>query len=79
MGRTSRSSVQGLDLVLALATLTIASIALRAGHWVAVTGVGIPAPTLAQIDYGVNIGFQIGLIAAAISSACQWPWPIAPW
>jgi hypothetical protein len=47
----------------------IAVVALGAGHWVTVSGVQLPPAALAGVDRGVNIGFQIGLIAVIFASA----------
>ena len=68
-GKADRSSVHGLDLVRDVVALVIALIALRASHWIEVSGVGIPAQTLAEIAHGVNIGLQVALIVAAVAAA----------
>ena len=65
-----RPYVQALSLMEHLAALVISLVALRAGHWVDVSGGGLPAGALAKIDLGVNIGLQVGLIATAVTAGC---------
>jgi hypothetical protein len=61
--RTGRGRLgHGLDLALQLGFLIVSIVALRAGHWIVVGGIGMPAPALAALDHGVNIGLQITLI-----------------
>lgn len=69
-GQGRRSYVQALSLMEHLAALVIALVALRAGHWVDVSGSGIPVGAFAKIDFGVNLGFEIGLVVLAVVAVC---------
>jgi len=61
----------GLDIAINIAVMALATIALRAGHWVAITGVGIAPDKLAQVQYGVEIGLRVSLIAVIVSGVVQ--------
>jgi hypothetical protein len=69
-GQGRRPYVQALSLMEHLAALVIALVALRAGHWVDVSGSGLPSGAFAKIDLGVNLGFEIGLVVLAVVAAC---------
>jgi hypothetical protein len=69
MGKERHPFVRALDLARDLAAMALAFLALQAGHWVQVSGVGLPTQALAKIDYGVNLGMQIALIVALASAA----------
>jgi hypothetical protein len=60
----------GLDLVVQGAVLAVAAIVLRAGHWVDISGHGLPAHALASVDLGVNIGLRVTLAIVVIVAAC---------
>jgi hypothetical protein len=62
MREESRRLASVLDLALQLGLLVVTSVALHAGHWVVVTGNGLPAHALSDIDRGVNIGLEVTLI-----------------
>jgi hypothetical protein len=70
VGKADRPLVLILDLAGDLAGVVVASVALRAGHWVDVSGSGLPADTLAKIDFGVNIGLQVALAIVVIVAGC---------
>ena len=59
----------GLDMVVQLGALIVVGIALRAGDWVAVSGLDVPAFALAKISHGVNIGVLVALNVAALAAA----------
>ncbi len=61
----------GLDIVTQIAVAVLAWIALRAGHWVDVSGVGVSADALPKIDRGVNIGVQVALIVTVIAATAS--------
>jgi hypothetical protein len=54
------------NLALQLGLLAAVGWALRAGRWVVVTGVGLPAEALAKVAYGVNLGIHVTLIVLAV-------------
>jgi hypothetical protein len=61
--RTGRGRLgHGLDLALQLGFLIVSTIALRAGHWIVVSAIGMPAQALATVDHGANITLQIALV-----------------
>ena len=68
-GRAPRATVSVLDIAFRLAILAVMAIALAARHWVEISATGVSAAALAQIDYGVNLGVMIALIAVAVSAA----------
>lgn len=68
-GQSRRAWVRALTLAEHVASAAIAVIALRAGHWVDVSGAGLTSAALAKIGFGVNIGFQVGLIVSIAVSA----------
>lgn len=77
VAKTRRVSAHGLDLLRRLCIVFVAGIALHAGHWADVSGAGIPATALVQVDYGVNMAFQIALsviivIAAGLAAYDAW-------
>jgi hypothetical protein len=67
-GKGYRTAAHGLDLARNLAAVIVLGVALRAGHWVEVSGQGLPADTLAKVDYGVNLGLQITLVALSVGA-----------
>ncbi len=69
-----RVYVQALSLMEHVAALVITLVALRAGHWVDVSGSGLPSGALAKVDLGVNIGFQLGLVITAAIAGCLAAW-----
>jgi len=52
-----------LDLALQVGLLVVTGLALHAGHWITVTGAGLPADAASNIDRGVNIGLQVAFVA----------------
>jgi hypothetical protein len=50
-----------LDLVLQGGIVTTAILALRAGHWIVVSGQGIAEGGIEQLESGVNMASQVGL------------------
>jgi len=65
-GARFRMAAYGLDLARSVAALPVLWIALQAGHWVSVSGHGLAAGVLSQVDYGVNLGLQIGLVVLTV-------------
>ncbi|HEY3887324.1 MAG TPA: hypothetical protein VGL73_02045 [Caulobacteraceae bacterium] len=65
-GQKFRMAAHGLDLARNLAALVVLWVALQAGHWVTVSGRGMAADALAKVDYGVNLGLQIGLVVLTV-------------
>ncbi|HLY78570.1 MAG TPA: hypothetical protein VKQ70_04305 [Caulobacteraceae bacterium] len=61
-GRETRAIALSLDIVLQAAMIAVVGLALHAGHWVVVTGEGVPAQALAATGYGVEIGAKVTLI-----------------
>jgi hypothetical protein len=61
-GREARFVARALDAVLQAALAIVAALALHAGHWVAVAGVGVSGAVLAKVEYGVEIGAEVTLI-----------------
>jgi hypothetical protein len=61
--------VHGLDLVLQIGTLAIASYALRAGQWAVVTGRGLDVQALQAVQRGVDIGAMVTLIVVIVVAA----------
>jgi hypothetical protein len=61
-GREVRSIARALDALLQGALAAAAGLALHAGHWVAVTGVGVGGAVLAKVEYGVGIGAEVTLV-----------------
>ena len=61
-GRETRTIALTLDIVLQAAMFGVLGVALHAGHWVVVTGQGVPAQALASTGYGVDIGAKVTLI-----------------
>jgi len=60
----------GLDLVLQIATVVIATIALRAGRWVEIAGSGLPAKAMTDISLGLNVSAQITLVVIIVVANC---------
>jgi len=58
--------VHGLDMALQIATLGVAGYALRAGQWAVVTGRGLDAAALRQVQYGVDVGLMVTLIVVIV-------------
>lgn len=69
-GSRRRRLAYGLDLVVQGAVLAVAAVVARAGHWVVVSGQGLPAHALASVDLGVNIGLRVTLGIVVIVAAC---------
>ena len=61
-GMTSRRLDHGLDLVLQLALIAMAAFVLHAGLWVTVSGSGMAADAMSQVDLGLNIGLRATLV-----------------
>jgi len=68
-GQGRRGFVRALALSKHVAALAVSVVALRAGHWVNVSGLGLPPGALAKVDLGVNLGFEIGLIVLGVVAA----------
>jgi hypothetical protein len=62
MREGNRRLASVLDLALQLGFMAAAGLALHAGHWVVVTGAGLPTHAVSDIDRGVNIGLEAALI-----------------
>jgi len=69
VAKTRRVPAYGLDLVRQLCIVVVTGIALHAGRWAELSGVGISATALAQIDYGVNMSLQIALSVIIVTAA----------
>ena len=69
MRQTSPRVGYALDLVLQLAMLALSGVALSAGRWVVVTGAGLPAHAISNVDQGVNIGLEVALIVTVCVAA----------
>jgi hypothetical protein len=67
-GKTYRMAAHGLDLARNLAALIVLWVALRAGHWVEISGQGLTVDALAKVDYGVNLGLQVTLALLAVGA-----------
>jgi hypothetical protein len=61
-GRDVRFVARALDAVLQAAMLVVSALALQAGHWVEVTGVGVSETVLSKVEHGVGIGAEVTLI-----------------
>jgi hypothetical protein len=61
-GRETRAIALTLDMVLQGAIVAVAGLALHAGHWIVMTGDGVPATAVAAAGYGVDIGAKVTLI-----------------
>ncbi len=57
-----------VDIIFQCAAFAVCGMALGAGHWVDVTATGLAPAVMAQIGYGVNIGFQVALIVALVAA-----------
>jgi hypothetical protein len=55
-----------VDLVRNLVALVVLWVALRADHWVIVSGQGLTADALAKVDNGVNLGLQVTLVVLTV-------------
>jgi hypothetical protein len=62
MREESRRLASVIDLALQFGFLIVAGLALRAGHWITVTGTGLPAQAVSDVDRGMNIGLEVALI-----------------
>lgn len=76
-GRETRAIALVLDMLLQGATVAAAAFALHAGHWAAVSGVGVPAAVLAKVEHGVNVGAEVTLIVVICAALgrivlCGW-------
>jgi hypothetical protein len=60
-----------VDIARQVAVAALAWIALRAGHWIDVSGVGLASADLGKIDQGVNVGFQVALIVILIAATAS--------
>jgi hypothetical protein len=56
----------GFRVAINAATLILAAILLNAGTWVELTGLGFPAPDIAEAAKWTNFGIKISLIMAAV-------------
>jgi hypothetical protein len=65
-GKTYRTAAHGLDFARNLAALIVLWVALRAGHWVEVSGHGLPADALVKVGHGANLGLQIALVVLVV-------------
>lgn len=61
--------VSGLDILLQIATVGIAGYALRAGQWAVVSGRGLDAAALQQVQRGINVGVMVALIVVSVIAA----------
>ena len=68
-GKRFGTTAHGLDIARNLAALIVLWVALHAGHWVDISGQGLPAGALAKVDYGVNLGLQIMLVVLCFGAA----------
>ena len=55
-----------VDVILQLILLAIAIAALRAGHWVDISGVGLSPDAMVKVDRGVNTGVHISLFVCIV-------------
>jgi hypothetical protein len=67
-GRFDRTS-RGLEIARQIGVLIVAWVALGAGHWVDISGAGVPAASLAKVSRGANIGLQVTLVIVMIAAA----------
>ncbi len=74
LGRASPRAVYGLDMLMQAGVLAVAGVLLRAGHWVIVTGSGVPAKAVAGVELGVNTGALVTLIIIVIVTAVTLVW-----
>jgi hypothetical protein len=58
----SRPIGMGLQLAVQAAAIVMAALALHAGHWAVVTGVGVAPNVLAETQHGLEIGAEVTLI-----------------
>ena len=65
-GKRFRMAANGVDLVRNLVALVVLWVALRADHWVIVSGQGLTADALAKVDNGVNLGLQVTLVVLTV-------------
>jgi hypothetical protein len=70
-GRELRVIARSLDALLQAALATAAALALHAGHWVSVTGVGVSGGVLAKVEYGVEIGAEVTLIVVICTALAR--------
>lgn len=68
-GRETRAIALVLDMALQAATAAVAGLALQAGSWSAVSGVGVPAAALSKVQYGIDIGAEVTLIVVICAAA----------
>jgi hypothetical protein len=69
MGREGHLYVRALDLAQTVMALVIVVLALRASHWIEVSGVGLSPVALSKIGAGINIGLHMGLVVGLVSTA----------
>lgn len=69
VGQGREAYARALALLEHVGAIAISLIVLRAGHWVEVSGAGLPPAALAKVAYGVNLGFQLGLVALLAAAA----------
>lgn len=62
---------RGADIVRNAALAGLAWVALRAGHWVDITAVGVPPEVQAKIVHGVDIGIEVALVVALIAAVAS--------
>ena len=68
-GRLGPRAGYGLDIVVQLFVIGIATWTLQLGHWVAVSGSGPAAEVLAKVDLGVNLGIHIAIVVIIVIAA----------
>jgi hypothetical protein len=67
-GREVRSIARALDALRQAAMLVVSVLALQAGRWVEVTGVGVSDAVLSKVENGVGIGAEVTLIVLICAS-----------
>jgi len=73
-GRAKQRIAYGLDMALQVGVLVVAGVLLRSGPWASVTGAGLPARSIADVQLGVNIGALVTLVIIAIVAAVTLVW-----
>lgn len=68
-GAVRRRLAYGVDIAVQAALLAIAGYALRAGHWVIVSGQGLSASDLADVERGVHTWLFVAFISIAVIAA----------
>ena len=70
-GPTLSRPALAVELALQVAMLAVAGVALHAGRWIEVSASGLPAGAAGRIEFGVNVGLEIGLTVAVFTTACR--------